>query len=207
MPVALDSGGTDNDKGIPAFVIVAQPVGLAQFLNQRAHAGALEFNSRESGVDDNVKYPICERVDAYLCEAGLLESLHLGEILLASHKVFEIALIYFVPFKFADPSFKIIPCLAEEIFAIGNGLLCELLEKLLGQLGDLLSGIFEDVVDVCHRIGLLNLGGFELAAFKLNDLIECFADLLFFFGDEYRPQTALLLPIPQESANQVMIGA
>ena len=67
-------------------MIVAQQVGLVQFLNQRAHAGALEFNSRESGIDDNVKYPICERVDAYLCEAGLLEGLHLGEVLLASHK-------------------------------------------------------------------------------------------------------------------------
>lgn len=188
-------------------MIVAQQVGLVQFLNQRAHAGALEFNSRESGIDDNVKYPICERVDAYLCEADLLEGLHLGEVLLASHKAFEIALIYFVPLKFVDPSFKIIPCLVEKSFAIGNGLFCELLEKLLAQLGDLLSGIFEDVVDVCHRIGLLNLGGFELAAFKLNDLIECFTDLPFFFGDEYRPQTALLLPIPQESANQVMIGA
>ena len=67
-------------------MIVAQQVGLVQFLNQRAHAGALEFNSRESGIDDNVKYPICERVDAYLCEADLLEGLHLGEVLLASHK-------------------------------------------------------------------------------------------------------------------------
>ena len=90
-------------------MIVAQQVGLVQFLNQRAHAGALEFNSRESGIDDNVKYPICERVDAYLCEAGLLEGLHLGEVLLASHKAFEIVLIYFVPLKFVDPSFKIIP--------------------------------------------------------------------------------------------------
>jgi hypothetical protein len=41
-------------------------------------------------------------------------------------------------------------------------LFCELLEKLLAQLGDLLSGIFEDVVDVCHRIGLLNLEGLSL---------------------------------------------
>jgi dipeptidyl aminopeptidase/acylaminoacyl peptidase len=86
IPGALDLGGGNQAKGIRASVIVAQQVGLVQFLNQRAHAGALEFNSRESGIDDNVKYPICERVDAYLCEADLLEGLHLGEVLLASHK-------------------------------------------------------------------------------------------------------------------------
>ena len=86
IPGALDLGEGNQAKGIRASVIVAQQVGLVQFLNQRAHAGALEFNSRESGIDDNVKYPICERVDAYLCEADLLEGLHLGEVLLASHK-------------------------------------------------------------------------------------------------------------------------